>query len=311
MRVATTISDFYGYTNTWADAVSQFAGTGFRYLDFNFHSGYYPNSPFLGPCWMDEVEKAAATAQTLGFQFVQAHAPGYDPLNENSDHEMGMLAVQRSIEACAYLGIPNIVVHPGCSAKYMQPDGKEAFWQLNQKYYEALYPVIEKCNVNVLIENSATANMEGKYFFFSGREMAEFLDHCNHPLLHACWDTGHANMDTRDQYQDILDLGDHLRAIHLADNFGVWDEHIAPFMGTLDLDAVMQGLLAVNFKGYLTFESNNMLQRAGTWPHSRQKNPQIQQRRLQNPSLELRRKAESVLFETGKYMLSAYDCFEE
>ena len=72
MRVATTISDFHGYTNTWSDAVAQFAGTGFRYLDFNFHSGYYPNSPFLGPDWMAEVEKAAATAQVLGFQFVQA-----------------------------------------------------------------------------------------------------------------------------------------------------------------------------------------------------------------------------------------------
>ena len=311
MRVATTISDLHGYTESWADAVEQFEGTGFRYLDFNFHSGYYPDSPFLGPYWMDEVEKAAQAAEKLGFQFVQAHAPGYDPFSKNVDHEMGMLAIVRSIQACAYLGIPNIVVHPGCSTEYLYPDGKKEFWQRNQKFYEELYSSMEKYSVNVLIENSATGNMEGKYFFFSGAEMAAFLDACDHPLLHACWDTGHANMDHRDQYQDILDLGDHLRAIHFADNFGVWDEHIAPFMGTLDIDAIIQGLLDINYKGYLTFESNNILQQAGTWPHFRQENPRVRQRKLQSPSLELRRKAEGLLYEIGKCVLSAYDCFED
>ena len=306
MKVSTTTSDFRGYTDSCVEAVCQFESTGFRYLDFGFSE-----AELLGENWMATIKEAAQAAAVRGLSFVQAHAPGYNPFAPEADHDAGMLAVQRTIQACAVLGIPNIVVHPGCSKEYMNPDGKEEFWRMNRKYYEARYPVMEKFHVNVLIENSATGNMKGKYFFFSGKEMAEFLDECNHPLLHACWDTGHANMDARDQYQDILDLGSHLRAIHLADNFGVWDEHIAPFMGTLDLDAVMQGLLAVDFKGYLTFESNNMLQRAGVWPHSRQENPQIKQRRLQNPSLELRRKAESMLFEIGKYVLSTYDCFEE
>lgn len=311
MKVATTISDFHGYTQSWADAVQQFEGTGFRYLDFNFHSGYYPNSPFLGPNWMEDVEKAAQAAEKLGFRFVQAHAPGYDPLNPTADHESGMLGILRSIEACAFLGIANVVVHPGSSKAYTYPHGKQEFWKKNQEFYEKLYPAMEKFQVNVLIENSATGNMEGKYFFFSGEEMAAFLDKCNHPLLHACWDTGHANMDHRDQYQDILDLGDHLRAIHFADNFGVYDEHIAPFMGTLDVDAIIQGLLDVGYKGYLTFESNNLLQKAGTWPHFRQENPKVRKPRLQSPSLELRRKAEGLLYEIGKCALRAYDCFEE
>ena len=311
MKVATTISDFQGYTKSWAEAAEQFEGTGFRYLDFNFNSGYYPDSSFLGPYWMDEVEKAAEAAAKHGFQFVQAHAPCYDPLNNKADWEMGMLAIQRSIKACSYLGIPNIVVHPGCSRDYLYPEGMQGFWKENQKFFQKLYPAMERFNVNVLIENSATLNMKGKYFFFSGNEMADFLDQCNHPLLHACWDTGHANMDCRDQYQDILDLGSHLRAIHFADNFGVYDEHIAPYTGTLDIDAIMQGLLAINYPGYLTFECSNIVQKAGTWPHYRQENPQIKERRLQNPSLAVRYKAECLLYEIGKDVLSKYECFEE
>lgn len=35
---------------------------------------------------MDKLEKAEWTAEKLGFQFIQAHAPGYDPFNEIADH---------------------------------------------------------------------------------------------------------------------------------------------------------------------------------------------------------------------------------
>lgn len=42
MKVATTISDFRGYTDSCVEAGSQFEGPGFRYLDFNFHMEYYP-----------------------------------------------------------------------------------------------------------------------------------------------------------------------------------------------------------------------------------------------------------------------------
>lgn len=33
--------------------------------------------------------------------------------------------------------------------------------------------------------------------------------------------------------------------------------------------------------------------------------------KLVNPSLELKKKAVDLLFETGKYILETYDCFEE
>ena len=36
--------------------------------------------------------------------------------------------------------------------------------------------------------------------------MVEFLNYVGHPLLHACWDTGHANCEGS-QYDDIVTLG--------------------------------------------------------------------------------------------------------
>ena len=153
--------------------------------------------------------------------------------------------------------------------------------------------------------------MGTRYFFMTGQEMRDFADYVDHPLLHCDWDIGHANMRGTDQREDILAMGDHLRGLHIQDNFGACDEHIAPFMGTTDMDAVMQGLLEVGYKGYFTFETDNMLLCYGRWPHKRRQLPSVTERRLAVPPLDLRRKAAAFLYEIGRAILSAYDCFEE
>lgn len=309
MKVATTIADLREFTSSFADSVRLFQGTGFQYLDFSFYTEIYPGSPFLGKNWLENVLAAAQAAKDFGFSFVQAHSPGYDPFSKTADHEIGMLATLRSIEACGLLGIPNLVVHPGCSEDYLYPQDKNAFFRANQAYYEKLYPAMEKYNVNVLIENGGLANAGEKYIFMTGQEMADFLELCNHPLLHACWDTGHANMDGRDQYKNIIDLGDHLRAIHFNDNMGSCDEHIAPFCGTMDIDAVIQGLIDIGYKGYLTFEGT-VLRTGDHWPRYRRKESQVAEHKLHDPPLELWRKAEALLYEIGKSILCTYNCFE-
>ena len=311
MKLASTTCDFRGYAKTTADAVRFYEGTGFRHLDYSFYNVIHKESPFLGDHWLDEVEEAGREAERLGFDFVQAHSPSYNPLDPKADHEAGMLATIRSIEACGRLGIRNTVVHSGISKDLRYPIDRDEYFRLNREFYRALFPVMEKWNVNVLIENSAEANMGQSYFFMTGQEMRDFADYVGHPLLHCDWDIGHANMRGTDQREEIIAMGDHLRGLHIQDNFGACDEHIAPFMGTTDMDAVMQGLLEVGYKGYFTFETDNMLLTYGRWPHGRRQAPSVTERRLAVPPLDLRRKAAAFLYEIGRAILSAYDCFEE
>lgn len=317
MRLATTIGDFakYTYSNpafSTADAVRMFEGTGFKYLDYDFYGVIYPGSPFLADHWLDHVMEAGEAADRLGMKFVQAHSPNYNPQDPNFDHAAGMLATIRSIEACGHLGIPNLVVHSGFSYDYRYPQDRDGYFAFNRKFYESLFPAMEKHNVNVLIENSAEENMQGKYFFMTGQEMTDFLDEISHPLLHAAWDTGHANMRGCNQYQEICRLGSHLKALHIQDNFGTYDEHFAPLMGTTDMDAVMQGLKSIQYDGYFTFESCNILAYWSCWPHPRQETPDLpESRRVASPDPGLRREAEALLYKIGKYILTKYDCFEE
>ena len=308
MKLATTISDFEGYVQTPEEAVRCYMGTGFHCLDYSFYNVIYPGSPFLSDQWMRQVIDAGRAAEQLGFTFVQAHSPNYDCLDADVDHAAGMLATLRSIEACSYLGIRNIVVHHGIGYRYPQERGR--WFEKNAEFFRQLFPAMEKYNVNVLIENGAENNVGRQCDIMTSQDAVDFVRYMNHPLLHICWDVGHANLRGTNQYDDICTMEKDLYALHIQDNYGSFDEHFAPFMGTLNLDAIMQGLLDIDYKGYFTFESGNILANKNAWPHPRYKFMGKQPSRLMAPSLELKRKAVGLLYEIGKYILTQYDCYE-
>jgi len=315
MRLATSTGDLLHYTSSPAEAVRAFEGTGFRHLDYSFYNAARTGLPFMDEKdWMREVAAAALEAERLGFDFVQAHSPGNnflvtDGAGKADDYEFTVKANIRSIEACGYLGVKNLVVHSGISGELLYPQDRERYFEINRDFYRRLYSAMEKHGVHVLIENSARANMGDRYFFMTGREMVDFVEYCDHPLMGACWDVGHANMQNPAQYGDIVDLGGMLKAIHFQDNMGRSDDHLAPFMGTLDVDSVMQGLIDSGYVkrgGVLTFESDNILTRAGGWPNYRnEKSPRG--RCAYEPSLQLKRAAIGLLYNIGCDILKAYN----
>jgi sugar phosphate isomerase/epimerase len=147
--------------------------------------------------------------------------------------------------------------------------------------------------------------VEGLYWIDNAPDLRALIDYVDHPLFHACWDAGHGNMQEMPQDEALRILGEHVYALHIQDNLGTADSHIAPFCGSLNLDAVMHGLKDIDYKGYFTFESGNILLPASY------RRPFEKDQRLAKAPLGLRIKAENLLYEMGKYILDAYDCFEE
>ncbi len=311
MKLATTTSDFYGYTETAAEAVAAFEETGFKHLDYCFYNVIYKGSPFLTDDWRREVHEAAETAARLGFDFVQAHTPNYNPLDKGADHEAGMKALLRSIEACGELGIKNTVLHLGCCDEIKYPEDRKLFFEKNLEFCRSLFSTAEKYGVNICVENSAEQNMGGRYFLMTGKECADFVKELGHPLFHVGFDVGHSNMRDTDIYTELVNIGDELRALHLQDNFGTYDEHMLPLMGSLDTDAVMQALIKLGYNGYFTLEADGVFTATPGFPHGKKLSPSVTERRLYTPSLELKRQLEALFYSTGKYILEQYSCFED
>lgn len=318
MKLATTTADFRGYAETPAEQVKLFDGTGFRFLDLNLYRSISPQSPFLDDRWPQWIDDAGEAAASLNITFCQAHAPDGNLHATGEIFDVFLGATIRSIEACSRLRIPHIVVHQQDIGGYPSREYRQLNLRRNRAFFAKLFPVMEQTGVAVLIENSCdrhapTRNENSRHFPSTAAELLDLAEYLDHPLLHVCWDTGHANVQGVDQYRSLVELGDRLRAVHIADNYGDMDSHVAPFQGTTNMDAVMHGLIDIRYQGYFTFEASNILRNGAEWPHDRRawqfRNEHVT--RLMDVPVALKRQAIALLYQIGKHILTEYDCFEE
>ncbi len=315
MKLATSTGDFGWYVNSILQAVQCFKDTKFKNLNLELGTKTPAFFSDNDNDWQTYAQELADVRTNAGINYVVAHAPClHNPCLgalENPDDEeyrVNLRAIRRSIEICHILGIDRIVVH-ACASEELSV---EEFYRYNTMFYGNLLELAEKYNITIMTENWDS----NKYHFSTGMEMRDFIDHIGHPLLAACWDTAHGNIDTVarqiGQYENIIALGDKLKGMHISDNFGDCHHHSWPFAGIINFDSVMQGLLDVQYDGFFTFEAsytllhqNNMPYHRKAWEHDGKTVTT-----LQNPSLELKKKSVELLYEIGKYILETYDCFE-
>ena len=301
MKLATTIGDFGRYVST-KDCIRLVHDAGFRYIDMPLGGKLFSEDE----SWREVAKDLTDFAGNLGMKYVQAHSPNATVLGNGERWAKEVFRAKRSLEICAEMGIPQVVIHASYTGK---PVTKETWYRENTEFYRELLPVAEETGVTILTENTTHANLpEGRYYMYTGADMVEFIESVNHPLLAAVWDTGHGTTEGS-QYDNIVALGRHLKGLHVHDNNGKADEHTMPYTGVLNLDQVMNGLLEIGYDGYFTFEVLNALRVAKDGRQPRQ----VFERdtRLANPTLEMQIDMERLLYHIGRHALSAYNCFEE
>lgn len=298
MKLATKTADFWGYTHCQVKSLEHIGKAGFRYADYSFggdhkgRTGVYSGDP----AYFDRVAKAA---EDLGIRLVQAHAPMGKPLD---DPDGSFLAdTLRCVESCGRWGIPNLVVHSG----YLPDLSREETFLRNRDFFLPLLEAAEPWGVNILVENFNKMYKENVYWIDNAEDLLRMIETVDHPLFHAVWDTGHANLQPMPQHQELRLLGQHVKALHIQDNLGLKDQHLLPFHGTTDMDSVMRGLQEIGYEGYFTFEVSRFMDSGVP------RRADVPEPRLPASSLELQDAAERYLYQLGKMILESYGCFEE
>lgn len=312
MKLSTSTGDFSGYARGGvAEKVKCFKGTKFKYINLEQSASdeYFEDSDG----YRSLIEKFAEAAEYAGIKYVTAHAPCVNAFEELTDehYQINVRALRRSIEIAGAIGIGTLVVHASTNPAFDYPE----FVRQNKRFYGDLMADAEKYGVTLLTENMH----DMPYISFStGEEMRAFLDELDHPLLGACYDTAHTNLNERargiGQYNNIVALGHHLKGLHISDNLGGTAHHHSwPFAGIINFDEVMLGLLDVKYGGYFNFEASYTLLHQSNPPKRRRDFTYGGERvtKLLNPSIELKRKATDLLFDIGEHILRSYDCFEE
>jgi sugar phosphate isomerase/epimerase len=299
MKLATTTSDFSGYTHSQTECLEYIREAGFRYADYSFGLDYAHRIGVYGEKYEAYFHEVSTAADNLGIKLVQAHSPMGTPL---TDPDGRFLAdTVRCVDACGAWGIPNLVVHSG----YTPGLTVEETFAANKVFFDPILERAERYGVNILVENFNKMCVPGLYWIDNATDLLGLIEYVDHPLFHSVWDAGHANLQEMPQDGELRLLGSHVRALHIQDNRGDTDSHLLPFLGTMSMDALMNGLLGIGYKGYFTFEVGGIFTLPG------HKRPYEKDTRLLHTPLALKRAAETYMYELGKCVLEAYGCFEE
>ncbi|MCR4718953.1 MAG: sugar phosphate isomerase/epimerase [Firmicutes bacterium] len=299
MKIATTTGDFSAYTESNLEAIEYVKKSGFRYIDYSFCLDYNNKTGFFGND-ADYIKKLHKKIGELDVMLIQSHAP-FSSLMFEKDISGLICDTIKCVRACAELDIPTLVVHTG----YAHSLSKEETLKKNKEFFMPILEEAAQCKVKILAENFNKMEYEDIYWIDNATDLKEFIEYVNHTSLYAVWDAGHANLQEMNQYDELKIIGSYLQALHIHDNLGEGDNHMAPFFGTMSIDSLMQGLIDIGYSGYFTFEAENIL-----LPFKNRRICTDDTRLLKAP-LELRLKAEAFLYEIGKTILKAYDCFEE
>lgn len=283
------------------DSIFKINKAGFKYIDYSFSMDYKNANGIFGNNPDDYIDEIKRFADKLQVEFVQSHSPMGTPIIKDNNYRNFIEATNKCIEACAKLGIKNIVVHSG----YEKGISIEENFQRNKEFYYELLPTAEKCGVNILTENFNKMWSPEIYWIDNAKDLRALIDFVDHPLFHCCWDAGHGNLQEMPQHEELKILGKDVYAIHVQDNLGDDDYHMAPYFGTLNLDSLINGLFDIGYNGYFTFEAGAMLCPA----YRKRKYDKVT--RLLVPPMEIKEKTESLLYDIGKHILTSYNCFEE
>lgn len=255
------------------DACRMIRQAGFTGVDWTLYNGWDRkklHNRQLGPCIFEnslsEIEehyrRELEAFKSHGLKLVQAHAPF--PLYIKDFPEFTDYAIdicRRCARFCAKVGVPYLVVH-GISLMiddYGQTP--ETIRHMNLRLYESLIPDILDTGMVICLENLFTGYrghaIEG--VCSDADEAVWYIDSLNEKAGQECFglclDTGHLNVLGKNPGVYIRKLGTRIKALHIHDNRGVEDEHLAPYAGTIIWRDVMVALKDAGYRGAVNFET--------------------------------------------------------
>ncbi|MBO4836084.1 MAG: sugar phosphate isomerase/epimerase [Clostridia bacterium] len=237
---------------------------GYHYLDANF-CGLCRRGRDICPLtednWEEHVENWQRLRDSLGVEFKQAHAYfSIDgPVTEDTfpGGDFGEEMMRRSVLAAERLGVEWMVAHP----VNVLADGKlsvDASCRYNLAYFRRWHEFWHAHGIGMAIENMISTENHMSAWGDIDRLIA-LADELDAPDVGICLDTGHAWLTGYDPADCVRRIGSRLKCTHIADNHGEQkDEHVAPFMGTIDWAALIRALRETGYENDFSFEIQNL-----------------------------------------------------
>lgn len=219
--------------------------------------------------WKKRIEEIGLLLEKNGLACAQAHLPFYDMfLSSEIPIEKNERAIKNAFCAMAALGAEWGAYHPRSSTGFdygSHPMNKSGFAYEREKALhdnrEAIKGYLEyasKYGVGIAIENIPVFPDCPQYKFFSANpdDHLELADSLGSESVGVCWDFGHANLMDYDVCEVLKKFGKRIKILHVHNNYGDGDMHIAPSIGSVEWNGVMSTLKQIGYSGPLALEVN-------------------------------------------------------
>lgn len=254
MKISTCTESVCGRLPS-AEAMRLLAAAGFEFVDYGAPCTAY--APGRGIYAASEAafrtffEEESECMERAGLKACQAHAPFPTWTEDRTEQEFMLKAVERAVLAAAIVQSPYLVLHPAMPAGWSIDPDPAGTKKINYEYFSRFLEAAHRHGVTLALEN-----MPGRGVPCGAAEtLAEYIDMMGDSAFCACMDTGHAHM-TGIRCADMAEtLGTRLRVLHIHDNSGMHDQHLAPYLGTVDWDAFLKALRGIGYAGALSFEA--------------------------------------------------------
>lgn len=152
------------------------------------------------------------------------------------------------------IGVKNMVLH--CDNLVGTTFSRQERVEKNIEKLRVLAEYIKDKDITVCLENLRPHTPEERELVDrTADDLLYMIERVGSSKLGICLDTGHLNLTDKNQREFILKAGSKLKALHIADNEGVNDQHMMPFTkGTVNFVEVVKALREVNYSGLFNLE---------------------------------------------------------
>ena len=186
-----------------------------------------------------DFQKMAARLEEAGLR-PSIHGPFLDLCPGSLDKQVLELSRARfvhALETAAVFSPEHMVFHCGYEP-YKYHSIRREWMDISIETWVMLAEKAEKLKIPLVLENTFEASPD---------DLAPVLDALSPHGVGFCLDVGHAHAFSRTRLDIWLDvMKDHLAALHLHDNHGIHDEHLAIGQGDIDFQYLFSFLVDKN-----------------------------------------------------------------
>ena len=254
MKLGMTAGVFTGNPADFEGELKQLKAIGFDCIDYqgfiNTQTPLFEMSETEFKYYLTEQKRMVFAT---GLEIGQVHGPWRSPIYDSTEEERNerFEKMSKAVRGTAILGCDRMVLHN------IMPQGKidedEAFVKaINRDFFLRLCEVGSENGVVICLENMPYSGQ----CLARPRQTLDFVRSLNSEWLRVCLDTGHCAVLGISAGDAARSIGkDYLWALHVHDNDGCRDLHLAPKDGVLDWKDFGNALREICFEGTLSLET--------------------------------------------------------